>query len=64
MPYYLASVKLKLKSQSLVAKSASFALELGLAMLQSEKYTPPTPLTCGWSAAKHVVAAPCKTMFL
>lgn len=61
--YSLRLVKLKLKSQSLLAKSASLAWELGLAMLQSTKYSPLTPLTCGWSAKKHVVAAPCTTMF-
>lgn len=61
--YYLTLVKVKLKSHSLVANSASFAWELGLATLQSTKYSPLTPLTCGWSATKQVVAAPCTAMF-
>lgn len=47
---YLGLVKVQLKSHSFFAKSASFALALGLPMLLSKKYSPLTPLTCGFNA--------------
>lgn len=47
---YFGSVKFKLTSHSFFANSASLARLDGLAMLLSIKYSPLTPLTCGFNA--------------
>ena len=55
---YFCFVKVKLKSQSCLAKSMSLARELGSALLESTKYSPLTPLSSGCNATQHCVAAP------
>ena len=47
---YFGLVRFELSSHSFFASSESLAREVGSALLQSIKYSPDIPLTCGCNA--------------